>query len=265
MTKEYRDGWERIFGNGIGEEEELGDTLLVSQLVKTKSFQKLPGFIQKHAIFSNIKKIKRIFPHIGLPNCLEPLKCNDPKFSSPDKKLYIGFSSSGTLGLWDIATMSMRGVCSCMHWDNTHSKHLIGSITDPFLGIVYISDNAKTTHGISFRRRALVRFVYDNKSKQFKLLIERTYIDSGNKDPEIYANKDPNNEKAILEIFRTFLVSKVGNKYPVTTHKEMSYHEWIPKSTNLNQMTHGQTSMSDCGLGYGDVNDPFVAQFANQD
>lgn len=260
-NKAYRDGWDRIFGNT--ENDESGDTLYTSQLIKTKSFQKLPHFINKHNIFANIKKIKKIFPHIGLSNCLESLTTGDPIFGGDNKKIYIGFSSSGALGLWDIATMSMRGVCSCMHWENSHSRHLIGSVTDPFLGIVYITDNENTPYGISFRRRALVRFVYDFRQKQYKLLIERVYIDTGNQNPLVYNNKD-SNERAILETFKTFLTAKVGNKYPVISYREMTYQEAIPRSTSCDQAGHGQLSMSDCGVGYSVINDSFIKDFVEQ-
>jgi len=255
----YRDGWDRIFGNNLFKEEH--EEMQISQLVKTKSFQTLPALIKNHIVFKNIKKIKRIFPYIGLPNSLEPLESSDERFAN--KKLYIGFSSGGATGLWDIATMSMRGVCSCMHWENSHSKQLIGSITDPFLGIVYISDNEKTKYGISFRRRALVRFVYDCRFKQFKLLIERTYVDTGNTNPNLYPNKEKN-EDVILAIFKKFLTAKVDKKYQVISHKERSHSEDRIRSTSIDYLSYGQTSMSDSGLGFCSVNDPLIQEFANQ-
>jgi hypothetical protein len=259
-NKAYRDGWDRVFGGNNSEDEH--EQMYVNQLVKTKSFQNLPALINKHIVFQNIKKIKRIFPHIGLANCLEPFESTEELFSS-NKKLYIGFSSSGATGLWDIATMSMRGVCSCMHWENSHSKQLIGSITDPFLGIVYISDNEKTKYGISFRRRALVRFVYDNRFKEFKLLIERTYVDTGNTNPHVYANKE-RNEDIVLAAFKKFLTAKVDKKYQVISHKERSHSENRIRSSSVDYLSYAQTSMSDCGLGFGTVHDPLVQEFANQ-
>jgi len=243
----------------------------IKTLTKTKSFWKLPTSISTHSVFSKIKKIKRIFPYIGLKNCLEPCDVAWSGEVFKGKKTYIGFSSSGATGLWDIATMSMRGVCSCMHWDNAHSRHLIGSITDPFLGIVYITDNEKTPYGISFRRRALVRFVYSPANEDYRLLIERPYLDTGNTDPFVYHNKDPH-ALHTLEIFRKFLISKVNNKYKVILHSEKKmdnagYAECIPRSTGLDLLDDNEQSMSDCMMGYRNKNiqnDVFVEQFANQ-
>src|ERR1700693_2014662 len=108
-NKAYRDGWEQVFGSSAQKEDEenTDGEVLIEQLVKTKTFQKLPAKINKHEVFSKIKKIKKIFPFIGLKNCLEPVPYGygiDETFKG--KKTYIGFSSSGTAGLWDLATMS---------------------------------------------------------------------------------------------------------------------------------------------------------------
>jgi len=260
-SKAYRLGWELVFGSSDKNDEEEGEEMVkVEHLVKTKTFQKLPAALNKHKAFQKIKQIKRIFPYIGLKNCLEP--CNEV-FNG--KQTYIGFSSSGATGLWDIATMSMRGVCSCMHWNNTHSHHLIGSITDPFLGIVYLTDNEKTPYGISFRKRALVRFVYDSITKDYKLVIERPYLDTGNTDPSVYTNKDPQAHATLL-LFKNFLTSKVDAKYKVIITSERSYREAIPKSTSLEEISAADRSMSDGGIYYESQyqDDKFIAQFAHQ-
>ncbi len=259
-SKAYQIGWELAFG--VASKLEEDDSIMdVEKLIQTKTFKKLPLFIQKHAVFSKIKKIKRIFPYIGLKNCLEP--CEE---TFDGKKTYIGFSSGGVAGLWDIATMSMRGVCSCMHWNNMHSRQLIGSITDPFLGIVYITDNEKTPYGISFRKRALVRFIYSPSNKKYQLMIERPYVDTGNIDPSKYLNKDKD-WRYTLEIFRKFLISKVDAKYKVIPYQERSPYgdDYIPSPTSIEVIAGHEHSMSDASIAYKVANnDEFVAQFANQ-
>ncbi len=235
----------------------------VSKLVASKTFQRLPLFIRQHSVFLRISKIEKPFPSIGLPNSLE--KCETDFDGKP---AYIGFSSTGVAGTWDLATMSMRGVCSCMHWDNIHSQHLVGSVTDPFLGMIYITDNKRTPYGISFQRRALVRMVRNRSTLETKLLIDRIYKDTGNTNPAIYANRDPNCDTT-LALFKKFLESKLDGKYKVMLPQDRyaeghSYSYVIPKSTSVDIVSSSYRSMVDCGLGYAAVNDDFIKKFADQ-
>lgn len=242
--------------------------MLIKNFLKTHTYTKLPNFIKSSLIWQNISRIEKPFPEIGLPNCLEPISLEGLE---PDDlllgKLYIGFTSANVAGLWDLATMSMRGVCSCMHWDNMHSTHLVGSITDPFLGMVYITDNKLTKYGISFKRRSLVRFVYDVESKKYKLLLERVYKDTGNTIPTVYNNKDLK-QAYFLEVFTKFLKSKVNPIYDVVPFNEfkgkLSYH-FIPSSHSARYLSMIYRSMSDCNLGHLNISDDtFIQKFANQ-
>lgn len=217
----------------------------IKDFLKTQTYNKLPAALKTHGAFNKIKNIDKPFPHIGLTNSLEEL--HDPKHPNH----LIGFSSVGAKGLWDIATMSMRGVCSCMHWNNLHSRHLVGSIFDPFLGIVYISDNTKTEYGITFKKRCLVRFIYET-SGRFGLLLERVYIDTGNQNPLVYINKDPDYAYS-WEIFVKFLSQKIDKKYTVHTSHPYGY---IPYSTGLKYIQENCRSMSDCGSYYRNVPEP---------
>jgi hypothetical protein len=218
----------------------------IKLFVKTQTFGKLPAFIKEHSIFSKINKIEKPFKAMGLFNAEEPL----PPVPYPDYHNYrIGFSASGAQGLWDLATMSMRGAMSCMHWKNGHSCHLIGSVIDPFLGIIYLTDGAMTPYGVSFRRRCLVRVVYRNTSKQFALMLERPYFDTGNTVPTNYANADPT-APYTLEIFKKYLSDKIQGKYQVITSGDKEYYDYIPYPTGISHLISSEISMSDCRLSY---------------
>jgi hypothetical protein len=234
--------------------------MLTSDLLKSQTWKRLPPFIRNADVFSRIKRIEKPFGEIGLKNCIEALP--EP---FEGKKSYIGFSSMNIGGLWDIATMSMRGVCSCMHWDNMHAVHLVGSVVDPFLGIVYITDNELTPYGISFRRRSLVRFLYSKQTKSYSLLLERVYKDTGNKIPTVYNNRD---EKAVevTKIFKKFLTDRVSSKHTVITERELRTAPFnIPRPSSLTWLRHDQISMSDCAARYDENNDDaFVQKFAAQ-
>lgn len=236
--------------------------MLVSEFKASKTFSKLPDFIKYHSIFNKIKRIEKIFPDIGLLNTLEKYE-----LGIDGKPSYIGFSSVGISGAWDIATMSMRGVCSCMHWNNNHSTHLVGSITDPFLGIIYLSDNDMTQHGIKFNYRSLVRFTYSQKDEAPVIFIERLYKDTGNTDPQVYRNKDlfPHEKH---KIFINFLKKKLNNKYRILSPHAIDAKDaypHIPYFTSVNLLEHKYISMSDSLLRHeGIVNAGFIKKYQDQ-
>jgi hypothetical protein len=241
--------------------------MLISKLKESNTWKKLPPFIKEAGVFNHISKIEKPFPEIGLKNILEPLDAN---FPDKPEKAYIGFTSQGMMGVWDLATMSMRGVCSCMHWDNVHSKHLIGSVTDPFLGIVYITDNTLTPYGIKFKWRSLVRFIYCSSSKSYKLLVERVYKDTGNTNPTVYNNKDPNCAE-MMKIFKSFLAKHVDPKYEVIDSTQRAFDRarylhltYIPIPDSVTFLFSAELSMSDCGQFYSKVDDAFIKKFASQ-
>lgn len=224
--------------------------MLVEKFVKSKTFSMLPNFIREHQIFSQIKRIDKPFEHIGLKNSLEPIvnTFNDPLLAG--KKLYIGFTGNNTQGLWDIATMSMRGVSSCMHWQNKHSSHLVGSITDPFLGMIYISDNEMTNYGISIRKRCLVRIVAlrfaQQSSCKYYLHLERPYRDSGNTNPTIYINRDAE-ANLVYNIFTNYLEKYCSPSVKIDRGLVDNY---IPLSTGAQLLFESYRSLRDSGLSY---------------
>ena len=128
------------------------------------------------------------------------------EFSSknvPAVKYQLVFSSDGPDGIWDIATMSMRGIQSCQTWGTGQSNdaHVVGSMVDPFTGIIYITSGAKHgEYGTKMIRRCVVRFVVSDKTKKPKLMLERMY---------------PAFDKGTCDTFMNFLREKTGNKYEV--------------------------------------------------
>lgn len=227
----------------------------VKTLLQSQTFKRLPPFIRDHRVWEQIKTIKKPFPEMGLSNSLE--RCS---VDFDGKPAYIGFTSTGIQGVWDLATMSMRGVLSCMHWDRPHHRHLIGSVTDPFLGIVYITDNTLTPYGVRFTRRALVRLTYEDSRAKYALLIERPYMDTGNKDPSQYLNRDPHYIHT-LGVFTNFLAAKTNNTYSILNSNNC--YGYIPRPASTSYL-NGYNSMSDCGISYVGTNEPFAAKFANQ-
>jgi hypothetical protein len=148
------------------------------------------------------KLVKLVAKEMVLP-CLDDMAAFK-EFSSaniPAKEHKLVFSSDGVDGVWDIATMSMRGISSCQSWTSSNSKHLVGSMLDPFTGILYITSGSKVGDvGTKMFRRSLVRLVVNEHSKKESLLIERMY---------------PSYDKNIATLFKDFLIRKTDNKYPV--------------------------------------------------
>lgn len=99
-------------------------------------------------------------------------------FGSKRNKLKICFSSSSNKGYWDIATMSMRGISSCMRWGSSHAPTLAGTIVDPYAGVIYITDGTTNKYGKTMLARAVVRLVVGNKGKKPALLLETVYPDA---------------------------------------------------------------------------------------
>lgn len=120
--------------------------------------------------------------------------------------LKVVFSGTGNRGLWDIATMSMRGISSCQKWGNHHAKALIGSMVDPYAGIIYVTDGTDTGYGPNMIRRSVVRFVAHRKTRRPAIMIERIY-------PHDY--NGGLTDSITLAAFTDFIQKKTKNKFPV--------------------------------------------------
>jgi hypothetical protein len=122
----------------------------------------------------------------GANNCLDQA-CNEYDFLTGKKepnllKTEICFSADP----WDIATMSMRGIDSCMSWKGSRSANLIGSIVDPCCAVIYLTNNqlhtiakksgSEALVGTEMLARSVVRYVLNEKGQDPSLLLERLYI-----------------------------------------------------------------------------------------
>ena len=123
----------------------------------------------------------------------------------PNNKFKIVFSSDGSTGAWDIATMSMRGVQSCQSWDSDYSKSLIGSVADPFVGIIYMTSGSNTKYGSKMIKRCVVRFAINEETRKPFLFLDVMY---------------PNPDEKVLKAFKDFLTKKVQDKIEVHTTKD---------------------------------------------
>jgi hypothetical protein len=164
------------------------------------------------------------------------------EFSSqnvPSIKYKVCFSSDGTDGLWDIATMSMRGITSCQAWGSDRSRQLVGSIIDPFTGIIYLTTGAKHgEYGTKMLRRCVVRLVVNKRKKQPFIGIERMY---------------PAHDKATYKAFETFLKERTGGQFEIRDLYTSNFNEnanFIPLNTYLANIPPEHQSYRDSGILY---------------
>lgn len=149
---------------------------------------------------------------------------NDCNSLRGDKKIV--FSGSGNKCLWDLATMSMRGINSCQRWQHHLAKALAGSMIDPYAGIIYITDGNNSNLGVKMMRRAVVRFVLNKKTKKPAIMIERIYPFNAMGDP------------LTLAVFTRFIKAKTKNKFDVFYGEGNSRvkNYFIPQSTAVTTM-----------------------------
>ena len=178
----------------------------ITSTLKENKFLELPDLSQSHQ-FKNFSSI-----------------------NIPSKELVVKFAAEGESGIWDIATMSMRGVNSCQTWDQGagNSVKVIGSIIDPFTGIIYITNSSPfNTYGSKMIRRCIVRYVIDADKKTPFLLLEKMYpaFDKPSLDAFVKAlkKKVPN-----IPIFHS---SELGDK-AVNAGSKLS-KSYIPLSDEL--------------------------------
>src|SRR5271165_600066 len=126
----------------------------------------------------------------------------------PNNGFKIVFSSDGAEGAWDIGTMSMRGISSCQSWDRGEYKHCtIGSVIDPFVGIIYMTTGGKfNEYGTKMVRRCIVRFVIDGKDNKPYILMDRMY---------------PSDDAKVITQFKKFIKKRTGDKFNVVYSEKM--------------------------------------------
>lgn len=237
------------------------------EFLKTKRGKRLPATIK--AQLKNIKRIDKVFPKIGLKNCLEKrpveVKINghysnaqeDYAFADywqnkTSAKWQIGFMSDGVSGLWGLATMSMRGIHSCMSWKGGGSStHLVGSIADPCVGMVYLTNGKTTEYGLAIKRRSLVRFVLSTTGKRY-LSVDRVYAAD---DPR--GNEDPC-ESSTMRLFVSFLQRKVGRGIEVRATDSMPHRNtYIPEHPALHKLSGSYKSYFDHDISYNRKQDGY--------
>ena len=162
----------------------------------------------------------------------------------PALKYKLVFSSDGVEGMWDIATMSMRGIQSCQTWGNgmSNDAHVVGSMVDPFTAIIYITSGAKYgEYGSKMIRRCVVRFVVNGHTKKPKLMLERMY---------------PSYDKGTCDTFIAFLKEKTGNKYEVIQNcygggmGAGTATTYVPMSKIVAELDSAHTPYRDSGIVY---------------
>lgn len=146
---------------------------------------------------------------------------------------------------WDIATMSMRGIQSCMRWASSHAPQLIGSILDPYVGVIYITNGIRTKYGASMLYRAVVRIVKDESRLKSR---EHLFID------KIYSiNKEIKNMEhpEALAVFRKFLSDNSKSTTPVLSMYDKEQGGiYIPLSPVVEQLPRHLRSCVDSGIPY---------------
>lgn len=170
------------------------------------------------------------------------------EFSSknvPSLKYKVCFSSDGSTGAWDIATMSMRGISSCQTWGSANSTHVVGSVVDPFTAIIYLTNGSNPTeYGSKMIRRCIVRFMVDEKKKLPFIALERMY---------------PSQDNAALETFISFLKEATDNKFEVVYipgSTKVYNGSYVPMSRIVSQLSAYDQPYRDSGVAYkADVTD----------
>lgn len=173
-----------------------------------KVYTKLADFLRKHYNYT-----------------LQPLD-NIPAFKeysahNVNGKMKIVFSSDGINGAWDILTMSMRGISSCQGWTGQYAKCTIGSLLDPFTGIIYLTSGSKTEYGSKMIRRCIVRFVVDSMIKRPCIFLEYMY---------------PGEHQATMKAFKDAIRSKLGDRFPIVDQRNSSsarYYVPYSETTSL--------------------------------
>jgi hypothetical protein len=227
------------------------------EFLESAAGKRLPEWMRNNPALTNNNKLKKIFPSLGLKN--EVVK-DFTTINGVSHSLI--FSSDNVRGLWDIATMSMRGVSSCMHWENPHSVHVIGSVIDPCAAIAYLTDGKKTSHGLSIIKRVFVRLIFTGNENltdpggypvpgnKPTIYVDRLYTKTANTNPRVYENKEAH-PLPIMKVFTDYIKSKTD--LPVfDAYNNQRYGSWfIPRHKIIDQLTNpNQLSFVDSQIPY---------------
>jgi hypothetical protein len=213
-------------------------------------------FKKNESLFKVYNKVYRGLQELNCGITIEKLDSmlEFKRFSSdnlPSNHFQIVFSSDGVDGLWDIATMSMRGISSCQSWTGGQRNALVGSLVDPFVGVIYLTSGTKFIIGANKRkqdmgskmiRRSLVRFAINSTTKKPFLIVDRMY---------------PEFDKEIVKEFISFIKKRVDDRIDVVFGPEISYDiaekAYIPDGKLFNKLT-------DTTRSYRDTKIPFQSE-----
>ena len=136
--------------------------------------------------------------------------------------------------------MSMRGITSCVRWDGQFKLTLIGSMADPFTGIIYLSSGKKDKYGIGMIKRCVVRFVVDGENNKPYILIDRMY---------------PSLDNDVLKQFINVLHSKTNNHYLIHYGPAMEASilgkSYIPQTPVINNLADNVRPYRDTKIPFG--------------
>ena len=213
----------------------LPEAIVINNVVK---FQKgFPLFDAYYTCYNEFSRFAWMMPQLEKLPGYKDFNTNNVSSDSSS----IVFSSDGIDGLWDIATMSMRGISSCIRWDGKFKLTLIGSIADPFTGIIYLTSGKNHgKYGTRMIKRCVVRFVVDaNKEKPY-LLVDRMY---------------PSLSNNVLDAFTSFLQAKSGLPvcYGPELPKQTINSSYIPRKPINNQLTEKTLTYRDTKIQIGKV------------
>lgn len=147
---------------------------------------------------------------------------------------------------YDILTMSMRGIYSCMRFNSYHHIQLVGSILDPYVGVIYATNGNKTDYGTYMNYRSVVRVALRNNKAS--LFVEGAY-------PKVQNNYGNVHNQNITEEFTRILKSALKDNKKiagvVNTYSCCDRHNYlIPLSKSVNLLATRYWSCIDSGISY---------------
>ncbi len=191
------------------------------------------AFSRQGSLLKDIGRVSITLPTLVFLNLTDGIGIFNFKRKHPNSKVI--FSSTGTQGIWDIATMSMRGIQSCQTWGCRQATKLVGSIVDPYCGIIYLTNG----NDDKMIYRAVVRYII-HKQLGPALMLERIY-------PYI---SDALQQDAIFAIFARSLAEKTKLPIYLASHLErIPSRCYIPTSKTINALMTDR-SYRDSGIEY---------------
>lgn len=192
--------------------------------------QERPSFREGESLFRVYNKLNQLLRegHFAAMTRLEDLQAFKT-FSTdniPNNTFKVVFSSDATDGAWDLATMSMRGIKSCQSWDGEYRHCTIGSVIDPFVGIMYLTSGANNLkHGSKMIKRCIVKFVIDASTNKPFIVLDYMY---------------PEYDEKMCSIFKKIITDRTGGKFIVKYAPHMQADElkntYIPLTALRNKL-----------------------------